>query len=95
MGGINFIAIDDSTYQVSESQLAFYRAEIARGLPTILLMHIPLPASIYNPGPAGSLGGPRPEGQTNLPSTMEFVKAVRENKNLVAVLTGHYHQPLD
>jgi predicted phosphodiesterase len=42
VGGINFVAIDNSTYQVSPAQLAFFRQELARGLPTVLLVHIPL-----------------------------------------------------
>ena len=49
IGGINFVALDNSTYQVSAGQLAFYEKEIARGLPTVLLLHIP----IYTPGDAG------------------------------------------
>lgn len=42
IGGVNFVAIDDSTYQVNDEQLAFFDREIARGLPTVLLVHIPL-----------------------------------------------------
>ena len=42
IGGINFVAIDDSTYQVTDQQLRFFEKEIARGLPTVLLMHIPI-----------------------------------------------------
>lgn len=42
VGGINFIALDNSTYQVTAAQLAFYEKEVARGLPTVLLLHIPL-----------------------------------------------------
>jgi predicted phosphodiesterase len=49
IGGINFIALDNSTYQVTAAQLAFYEKEIALGLPTVLLLHIP----IYAPGNAG------------------------------------------
>ena len=45
IGGINFVALDNSTYQVTAGQLAFYEQETARGLPTVLLLHIP----IYNP----------------------------------------------
>ncbi len=50
IGGINFVMIDNSTYQVSAGQLAFYEKEIARGLPTVLLMHIP----VYTPAHAGA-----------------------------------------
>ncbi len=49
IGGINFVALDNSTYQVTAGQLAFYEKEIASGLPTVLLLHIP----IYTPAIAG------------------------------------------
>ncbi|MCX6908484.1 MAG: metallophosphoesterase [Verrucomicrobia bacterium] len=49
IGGINFVALDNSTYQVTGEQLAFYEKEIVRGLPTVLLLHIP----IYTPANAG------------------------------------------
>ena len=42
VGGINFVAIDNSTYQVTDEQLALFEKEIARGLPTVLLVHIPI-----------------------------------------------------
>lgn len=40
--GVNLLAIDNSTYQITEDQLAFAEKELARGLPTLLFMHIPI-----------------------------------------------------
>lgn len=42
IGGINFVAIDNSTYQVNEDQLRFYRTQIELNYPIVLLLHIPL-----------------------------------------------------
>ncbi|MGL1891293.1 MAG: metallophosphoesterase [Spirochaetaceae bacterium] len=42
IGGINFVAIDNSTYQVNEDQLRFYKTQLKLGLPIVLLLHIPL-----------------------------------------------------
>ena len=42
IGGLCFIVIDNSTYQMNEAQLSFYQQQISRGLPTVLLIHIPL-----------------------------------------------------
>lgn len=42
VGGVRFIALDNSNYQVSEAQVAFLRREIACGQPCILCFHIPL-----------------------------------------------------
>jgi predicted MPP superfamily phosphohydrolase len=101
--GINFVAIDDATYQVDEEQLAFYRQQAAKNLPLVLLMHIP----VYVPGMKMSCGHPdwgaaadrgfeterreRWSEKGNLPSTVAFVKAVKETPCLAAVFTGHWH----
>lgn len=42
IGGVLLIAIDNSTYQVTEAQLSAFRNELSRGLPTLLFMHIPI-----------------------------------------------------
>ncbi|GAF71425.1 unnamed protein product, partial [marine sediment metagenome] len=42
IGGINFVTIDNSTYQVNAEQLRFYIKQITRAMPIVLLMHIPL-----------------------------------------------------
>jgi hypothetical protein len=42
IGGINFVAIDDGYYLFDEDHLDRLRAEAARGLPIVLLMHNPL-----------------------------------------------------
>ncbi len=41
-GGINFVSIDNSTYQVTEEQLKFYEKQTTLAMPVVLLMHIPL-----------------------------------------------------
>ena len=40
--GINFVFIDNSTYQVEIEQLSFFREQVSKGLPIILCMHIPV-----------------------------------------------------
>ena len=40
--GVRFIAIENGTSQVDEAQLDFFEAQILEGLPTVLLVHIPL-----------------------------------------------------
>ena len=42
IGGINFVALDDGYYLFEEEQLDFLKAEVARGLPIVLMMHNPL-----------------------------------------------------
>ena len=42
IGGVNFVAIDDVTYQVTQSQVEKLNAEIKKGLPIIAMFHIPI-----------------------------------------------------
>ena len=42
IGGIRFVAVDDSDYQVTQQQLDFVTEQLAAGLPTVLLTHIPV-----------------------------------------------------
>jgi len=111
VGELNVVAIDNSTYQIDNEQLAFFRAQDLRGLPLVLLVHIPISLpSIREEKDWGPLcGDPRwgaeadglweierrerwPESG-NLPSTTEFVEAVRACGCLVAILCGHTHSP--
>lgn len=42
INGINFVMIDDSTYQISKEQLNFFRQQATLGYPIVLSLHIPL-----------------------------------------------------
>ena len=41
IGGVNFVAFDDWDSNVTDRQAAFIDAELAKGLPTVLLCHCP------------------------------------------------------
>jgi len=43
--GINFVSIDNSTFQVNDEQVKFFREQMQKDLPIVLCMHIP----IYQP----------------------------------------------
>jgi UDP-2,3-diacylglucosamine pyrophosphatase LpxH len=43
--GVNFVALDNVYYNFTDSQLAKFKLEIAKGLPIVLLCHVP----IYTP----------------------------------------------
>jgi 3',5'-cyclic AMP phosphodiesterase CpdA len=103
VGGVRFVMIDNSTYNVSEEQLAFFRAEAAKGDPVVLAMHIPF----WHPGGGVYTCGSPDWGSANdriwkiegrerwaerqSPSTFEFRKAVIESPSVVGVLAGHLH----
>ncbi|NLN92925.1 MAG: metallophosphoesterase [Candidatus Hydrogenedens sp.] len=105
IGGIRFVFIDDSIYEILPEQLEFYRQEAASGKPLVLCMHIPL----YVPGRGVGFGCGHPEwgaakdhiweverreiwredGHT--PVTYAFHEAVFNTPDLLLVLTGHIH----
>lgn len=105
IGGIQFLTIDDSTYQVDEAQLAFVRSHLSGGMPTVLLMHIPVsiatlrdrtierwdsPILIADPDWDSEPRNRWGAGE-DLPSTLEFARMLSTADNLVAVLCGHLH----
>lgn len=104
--GINLVNIDNSYYEILPEQLEFYKAEVKKGKPTLLMMHIPL----YAPGRSLGYGCGHPdynakndrnfeiERRQRWPenghskTTMEFHREVFNTKNLLGVLAGHIHK---
>ncbi len=104
--GIRFLAIDNSTYQINEEQLAFFNEQVASGMPLVLLAHIPM----YAPGKGVGFGCGNPnwgaktdqvfklerrpqwpeDGHT--PTTFEFHKKVFSTPNLLGIFSGHIHR---
>ena len=41
VNGVNFVAVDDVYYNLTESQLVCMEKEVAKGLPIVLLCHVP------------------------------------------------------
>lgn len=106
-GGIRFLAVDDSNYQIREEQLAFVRESLAAGLPTVLLIHIPLSLATLRDRTIERwkapilLGDPdwnmesrdRWHAGEDTSATLDFVRTVSTAPNLAAVLCGHIHFP--
>ena len=104
--GIRFLAIDNSTYQINEEQLAFFKEQVASGMPLVLLVHIPM----YAPGKGTGFGCGNPNwgaktdrnfeierrpkwpesGHTQ--TTLNFHKQVFAAPNLLGIFAGHIHQ---
>jgi 3',5'-cyclic AMP phosphodiesterase CpdA len=42
IGGVNFVALDNGYYLFDAEQLAFLKAQVQRGLPIVLMCHVPL-----------------------------------------------------
>ncbi len=106
INGINFLFIDDSTNEITDAQLEFLEKEIARGLPVILSIHIP----VYLPGQNIDYGCGSPywnrdndiyyeierrepwpeEGHTS--TTYRFREIVLNEPSVIGIFAGHTHE---
>jgi len=104
--GIRFLAIDNSTYEINDEQLAFFSEHAASGMPLVLLVHIPM----YAPGKDISFGCGNPnwnastdrnyklEKRPRWPvtghskTTFNFYDEVFNSPNLLGIFTGHIHK---
>ena len=77
--GINFVAIDNGYYLFEEEQLAFLKEEVKKGLPIVLLLHVPF----YKEELAR---------QAEDPCTHETIAYIREERLIKAVIAGHIHK---
>lgn len=109
INGVRYVAIDDSTYEVSEEQLAFFRQEASKKEPVVLFVHIPvyMPETSFRVMSAGNPGWCAKndrvwqiERRERWPergpsrSTKEFVEEVLGCENLAGVFAGHIHTQL-
>lgn len=103
---INFVLIDNSTNEITQEQLDFYKEQINRGMPIILAMHIPL----YLPGQNIDYGCGHPdwneendtyykierrkpwpkEGHSQ--TTLEFRELVLNSPLTIGIYAGHTHE---
>ena len=107
IGGIQFLLVDDSTYQINEAQLCFVQTYKANGMPTVLLVHVPLSIpTLRDPTIARweapiLIGDPdwdiesRESWQAgeDRAETIEFIRSLVAADSLVAVFSGHVHFP--
>ena len=105
--GVRFIAVDNSNYQIDADQLERTRAALDAGLPSVVMIHIPI--SLPSLRPEAIKRGSAPilinDPDWDLPSrnkwgtraddqtTGEFVRLLTQSRNLAAVLCGHIHFP--
>ena len=91
-GEFLIVGLDDSTQTVSWEQVEKLKAQIARNMPIILLIHIPLRTIAIEPSVMEMWGTSFMVGTEEDPdSTKAFCNLVTESENVVAVLAGHLH----
>lgn len=104
VGGINMVMIDNSTYQVNEAQLAFFRQQQAKREPIALFVHIPLYLTSMHMccghpkwGAAVDKNDELERRQKwsasgNSKATVDFLKEVIRTPKLTGIFAGHWHQ---
>ncbi|MCQ2431370.1 MAG: metallophosphoesterase [Clostridia bacterium] len=106
--GVNFVAMDDTYYLLTDGQTELLRAEAAKGLPIILFMHVPLYSKDYaevelKENPCAYLtGAPKelcdtyPEDrrlqQTPDEATLRCIDYIKSEPLIKALVVGHTHR---
>ena len=90
IGGISFFVFDNAFDKVTEEIVGCFRETVAKGLPIVLVCHVPFYGKELGRGfPETLPGGPKwtPDAVTD-----EFLKLTRAEPLVKAVLCGHLHR---
>ena len=104
VGGVNLVAIDNTYGQVRHQELERFRAEIAKGYPILLLLHVPLytrelyreQIEVRKAESASLMGCPAEhpawnDAQCPDADTLAFIDFLKRQTLVKAVLAGHLH----
>jgi 3',5'-cyclic AMP phosphodiesterase CpdA len=109
--GVNFVTLDDSYYLISDGQTEMLRAEVAKGYPIVLAMHVPFytkmfAEAIMQENPCAYLTGApeellasypedRRRQQTPDTATLRAIDYIKNEPLIKAIITGHVHRNLE
>lgn len=104
VNGVNFVTLDDVYGYVTKTQVKLFKAEVAKGLPIVLCMHVPFHTdNIWratcrfwkDKGKLTYREVPEPTGdykrQRKDPVTRKFIKYLKSEPLLRCILAGHEH----
>ena len=94
VGEITVITMDNSKYTFSQSQLDKMKAEIAKGRPMLLMMHVPLytEALYAKASQDNEQGSIMPSVARATGTTKEMLELIHNNSNLIkGIFAGHMH----
>jgi DNA repair exonuclease SbcCD nuclease subunit len=104
VNGLQFLILDNTTYQINAEQLAFAREMLQNQTPTILLIHIPVTQPALRAATIAKWEDPILMGDSIAESrrdiwawepdrreTFQFIDLIRAAPNLHAIFCGHVH----
>ena len=97
INGINFVSIDDSFNDVAQDQVEAFANEVKKGLPIILLVHVPFPTPLIVEATRkywkwNTKFRNEPPKQTAFGKCgQEFIKYLKSEPLLKGILSGHRH----
>ena len=100
IGGVNFVAFDDSLGWIPEAVFDRFEQEVKKGLPIVILVHMPLYApetealSLKMWGADAHLPG-SPAWAQKYPKTFAFVERIRRERQVKAILAGDLHATIE
>ncbi len=105
-GGVNLVTLDDSLAQFSWLQLGFLKAEIQKGLPILLFLHLPVYSPTFVPrayewwdssmcvGTPAEVLAAHGETDPKMPAgeaTLAMLELIRTEPQIKAVFASHLH----
>lgn len=107
IGGVNIVTLDNTYYTVTQGHIELLKAEVAKGYPILLAMHVPFctpslaQLAIESNEPAYVIGAPnellgryseeRRRQQTPDETTLRFMEYVKNQPAIKVLVTGHRH----
>lgn len=103
IGGLNVVTLDNSYYRITDGQLDMLKAEVAKGYPILLAMHVPFyTPTLFTQVEAGYLVGTPDDALATLPENRQIQQAVDDATRyaveyithepaIKALITGHKH----
>lgn len=97
INGINFVSLDDVYDYIDADQVEKFKKEAAKGLPIVLLMHVPFPTpqieawnEKYWSYGKHFTNAPAPDKKWNKTS-QDFIEYLKKEPLLKGILAGHNH----